>query len=335
MKSCMEITQWGNPGLLWLLLVIVPMAVIYVYRQRKGGATITISTTRPLEKAPKGIRYRFRHLPFVLRCAAVALLIVALARPQNSATGSSTTTEGIDIVIAIDVSSSMLAKDFEPNRIVAAKDVAGRFIADRRNDRIGLVAFAGESFTLSPLTTDKATLQNQLSRADIDLIEDGTAIGNGLATAVNRLKESDAPSKVVILLTDGVNNTGQIAPMTAAEIAEAYGVRVYTIGVGTNGMAPSPTYDMWGRLHYAPMQVEIDEQILTDIAALTGGEYFRATDKDALIEIYDRINSMETSRIETSEYTVNTELFGKFVLWGFILLILEFLIKALWLRRIP
>lgn len=331
----MEITQWANPKLLWLLLVLVPMAALYVYRTMKGGAAITISTTRPLEKAPKGLRYWLRHVPFVLRCGGVALLIIALARPQNSETGSSTVTEGIDIVLSLDISSSMLARDFEPNRIVAAKDVAGKFIADRRNDRIGIVVFAGEALTLSPLTTDKATLQNQLSRADINLVEDGTAIGNGLATAVNRLKESDAKSKVIILLTDGVNNAGQVAPMTAAEIAEAYGIRVYTIGVGTQGTAPYPTMDMWGRTHYVSVPVEIDEQILTDIASLTGGEYFRATDKDALTAVYQKINALETSRIDTSEYTLNTELCGRYIMWGLILLVLEFLLKALWLRRIP
>lgn len=331
----MEITQWANPGLLWLLLVLVPIASLYVYRILRGGAAITVSTTRPLEKAPKGLRYWLRHVPFLLRCGSVALLIIAIARPQNSETGSSTTTEGIDIVLSLDISSSMLARDFEPNRIVAARDVAGKFIADRRNDRIGLVAFAGEALTLSPVTTDKATLQNQLARADVHLVEDGTAIGNGLATAVNRLKDSEAKSKVIILLTDGVNNAGQVAPMTAAEIAEAYGIRVYTIGVGTQGMAPHPAQDIWGRIHYVQMPVEIDEQMLTDIAALTGGEYFRATDKDALSAVYEKINALETSRIDTSEYTVNTELCGRFILWGLILLVLEFLLKALWLRRIP
>lgn len=331
----MEITQWANPRLLWLLLVLVPLAALYVYRTWKGGAAITISTVRPLENAPKGLRYWLRHLPFALMCAGIALLIVALARPQNSETGSNSTTEGIDIVLALDISSSMLARDFEPNRIVAARDVAGKFIADRRNDRIGIVVFAGESLTLSPLTTDKATLQNQLARADVNLVEDGTAIGNGLATAVNRLKESDVKSKVIILLTDGVNNAGQVAPMTAAEIAEAYGIRVYTIGVGTRGTAPYPATDMWGRIRYVQVPVEIDEQILTDIAALTGGEYFRATDKDALSAVYDKINELETTRIETNEYTLNTELCGRFIIWGLALLVLAFLSESLGLRRIP
>ena len=331
----MEITQWANPELLWLLLVLVPMAGLYVYRTIKGGASIIISTTKPLEKTPKGFRYWFRHFPFILRCAGTALLIIAIARPQNSHTGTSTTTEGIDIVLALDISSSMLARDFEPNRIVAARDVAAKFIADRTSDRMGLVVFAGEALTLVPLTTDKTTLLNQLQRADVNLVEDGTAIGNGLATAVNRLKDSSAPSKVIILLTDGVNNAGQVAPMTAADIADAFGIKVYTIGVGTTGTAPYPAQDIWGRIQYVPTKVEIDEQILTDIAALTGGQYFRATDKEALEEIYDRINSMETSRIETNEYTVNTELCGLFILWGLIALVAEFLLKAFVLRRIP
>ena len=238
-------------------------------------------------------------------------------------------------MFALDVSSSNLARDFTPNRIQAAKDVAARFIADRPNDRIGLVVFAGESFTQSPLTTDKATLQTLLGQIQTGMIEDGTAIGNGLATAVNRLKESTAKSRVIILLTDGVNNSGQIAPVTAAEIAQSYGIRVYTIGVGTMGTAPSPAYDMFGRLVYIPQKVEIDEQVLTDIAASTGGEYFRATDNQTLAEVYSRINDLETTKIETSEFTRNTELCGMFMLVALALPVGEFLLRALWLRRIP
>lgn len=274
----MKITQFANPELLWLLVLLLPMAALYVWRVRRGGSALRISSVVPLEGVSRGVRYWARHLPFVLRCTAVALLVVALARPQNSEKGSSTTTEGIDIVLAMDVSTSMLARDFEPDRITAAKDVAAKFVADRPNDRIGIVAFAGESFTQSPLTTDRSTLQTLLGQISTGMIEDGTAIGNGLATAVNRLRESDAKSKVVILLTDGVNNAGQVSPATAADIAASYGIRVYTIGVGTRGTAPYPVQDMWGMVRYVPMPVEIDEEILTDIASRTGGEYFRATD---------------------------------------------------------
>ena len=331
----MKITQFANPELLWLLVIIIPMVVLYIWRLRKGSAALTVSTTAALEKSPKTVRYYLRHLPVLLRGAAVALLIIALARPQNTTQGSSMRTEGIDIVLAIDISTSMLARDFEPDRITAAKDVAAKFIADRTNDRIGLVIFAGESFTQSPLTTDKSSLQTLLGQVRTGIIEDGTAIGNGLATAVNRLKESSAKSRIIILLTDGVNNQGQIAPLTAADIADSYGIKVYTVGVGTHGTAPYPYQDMWGNVRYAPMQVEIDEQILTDIADRTGGQYFRATDKQTLSEIYGRINDMETSFIETSEYTQKTELCGMFMLWGLLLLIAEFVVKYVWLRRLP
>lgn len=331
----MKITQFANPGLLWLLVLLVPMIAIYIYRLRRGGAAITISTIKPLETAPKGVKYWFRHVPFILRCVAVSLLIIAVARPQNSEKGSNTTTEGVDIILAMDVSKSMLAQDLKPDRIQASKDVASRFIADRHNDRIGLVVFAGESFTQSPLTTDKAALQTLLGQVNVGMIEDGTAIGNGIATAVNRLRESTAKSKVVILLTDGVNNTGQIAPLTAADIAQAYGIKIYTVGVGTRGTAPYPVQDMWGRVRYAQMEVDIDEEVLIEIAHRTGGKYFRATDNKSLQEIYNHINELERSEIETNEYVRHTELCGRYIIWAFILLIIEFLLRALWLRRIP
>lgn len=331
----MKITQFADPQFLWLLALLLPMAALYIWRERKGSAAIRISSVAPLANVPGGIRRWARHVPFALRAIAMGLLIVALARPQSSETGSSTTTDGIDIVLSMDVSTSMLARDFDPDRITAAKEVAAKFIADRRNDRIGIVAFAGESFTQSPLTTDKGTLQTLLGQIQTGIIEDGTAIGNGLATAVNRLRESDAQSKVVILLTDGVNNAGQVSPATAADIAAEFGIRVYTIGVGSRGTAPYPVQDVWGSVRYVPMQVEIDEEILTDIAARTGGEYFRATDSGTLAEIYGRINEMEKSRVETNEYTTYTELAGWFMLFGLLLLTAEFLLRFLWLRRLP
>lgn len=230
--------QFASPYFLWLLAVIPLMVVYYVWRTRQGGASIQVSTIDGVAEAPRTVRYYLRHLPFALRCAAVALLIVALARPQSVDEGSTSNTEGIDIVLAIDISTSMLAQDLQPDRIQAAKQVAGNFITDRPGDRIGLVAFAGEAFTQSPLTTDQGTLQTLLGRLRSGVVEDGTAIGNGLATAINRLRESNAKSKVIILLTDGENNRGEIAPLTAAEIARDQGIRVYTIGVGTRGTAP-------------------------------------------------------------------------------------------------
>lgn len=325
----------ANPEILWLLLVVVPMVVHYVWLQRVGGASVKMSSTRALATAPRTLRYRCRHLPFVLRCVAVGLMVVALARPQTSENLSKTTVEGIDIVLALDVSGTMLAADFEPDRLTAAKDVAAKFIADRPNDRIGLVVFAGESYTQSPLTTDKAALQTLLAQVKFGVVEDGTAIGMGLATAVNRLRESDAKSKVVILLTDGVNNAGQVAPMTAAEIAAEYGIKVYTIGVGKRGYAPYPYYDAWGNVRYQQQKVEIDEQTLTDIAAKTGGEYFRATDKRALADIYERINNLEKTRIETDNYTRQNEHFAVWLLWALVVLVLEELVRRLWINKQP
>lgn len=327
--------QFAYPYLLWLLVLLVPMVGYYIWRTMRGGATIQISSLDALKQAPRTIRYYLRHLPFVLRATAFALLVVALARPQDVERLAHTDTEGIDIMLSIDVSGSMLARDFKPDRITAAKEVAGAFIADRYGDRIGLVAFAGEAFTQSPLTTDQGTLQTLLSRIRSGLIEDGTAIGNGLATAINRLRESDAKSKVIILLTDGVNNRGSITPMTAAEIAKAQGMRVYTIGVGTEGMAPYPALDMFGQMTFVQQKVEIDEKTLTTIAEMTGGRYFRATDKEKLKAIYDEINRMERSKVEVSEHVTYHELFVKWVLWALGVLFAEFLLSTLLLKRIP
>ena len=331
----MDIVRFVNPHLLWLLWVLVPWVAYYIYRCRQGGATLRISTVDGVKKLPHSLKYYLRHLPFVLRCLAMAALIVALARPQSSQSHSNSTTEGIDIVLSLDISGSMLARDFQPDRITAAKEVAARFINDRPNDRIGLVVFAGESFTQSPLTTDKASLLTLLAGVKSGIIEDGTAIGNGLATALNRLRESQAKSKVVILLTDGVNNSGQIAPLTAAEIAQSLGIRVYTIGVGSVGTAPYPMLDMWGNISFQPMKVEIDEEVLRQIADKTGGRYFRATDKATLEAIYDEINELETTKVEVENFTHYDERFAPFALLALGLLLVEFLLKTLYLRRIP
>ena len=327
--------KFANPYLLWLLALVVPMVAYYIYRTLQGGAAIRISSVAGARNAPRTVRYWLRHAPFVLRVAAVVLMIVALARPQDVEEQSRTNAEVIDIMLAIDISSSMLARDFQPDRLTAAKEVAAEFIADRYGDRIGLALFAGESFTQSPLTTDKGTLQTLLMRLRSGIIEDGTAIGNGLATAINRLRESDAKSKVIILLTDGVNNRGEIAPLMAAEIAADMGIKVYTIGVGTRGKAPYPAVDMFGNMSFQMMDVEIDEQTLEQIAQTTSGRYFRATDRQSLKEIYDEINAMEKSKVEVTDLTIYHEQFLPLLLLAIGLLVAEFLIEKIVLKRIP
>ena len=328
--------HFASPHYLWLLTLLAPMIAYYVWRTMQGGAAIQISTVEGVARAPKSVRYYLRHLPFALRAAAFGLLVVALARPQQIEQNVRTSSEGIDIMLAIDVSGSMLARDFEPDRITAAKEVAGSFISDRYGDRIGLVAFAAEAFTQSPLTTDQSTLQTLLAQIRSGLIDDsGTAIGNGLATAINRLRESDAKSKVVILLTDGVNNRGEITPITAAEIAKAQNIRVYTIGVGTEGMAPYPAVDMFGNITFVKQKVEIDEKTLTAMAEMTGGRYFRATDNAKLKAIYDEINQLEKSKVEVTEHLSYHEQFLAWVLAALGLLLAEFLLANLVLKRIP
>lgn len=327
--------KFANPYLLWLLALVVPMIAFYIFRALKGGAAIRISSVEGVRKAPRTWRYWFRHTPFVLRCAAFVVLVVALARPQDIEEQSRTNAEGIDIMLSIDISGSMLARDFKPDRITAAKEVAGEFIADRYGDRIGLAVFAGESFTQSPLTTDKSTLQTMLARIRSGVVEDGTAIGNGLATAINRLRESDAKSKVVILLTDGVNNRGEIAPLMAADIAADMGIKVYTIGVGTRGKAPYPAIDMFGNMTFQMADVEIDEKTLEEIASRTGGKYFRATDKAKLKAIYDEINQLEKSKVEVTDLTIYHEQYLPLVLLAIALLLGEFLFGQILLKRIP
>lgn len=322
--------------MLWLLGMIPFLVAYHVWRTMQGGTSIRMSTVDSLRHAPRTLKYYLRHVPFALRCMAIAFIIVAMARPQDAEHETKTNSEGIDIVLAIDVSGSMLARDFKPDRITAAKEVASQFITDRYGDRLGLVVFAGEAFTQSPLTTDQGSLQTLLGRIRSGIIEDGTAIGNGLATAINRLRESDSKSKVIILLTDGVNNRGQIAPLTAAKIAKDMHIRVYTIGVGRNGEAPYPMADPDGNIvQYVNMKVEIDEDILRKIASETTGRYFRATDTESLRAIYEEINKMEKSKVEVTEHTVFYERFLAWAIAAFILLILEFLLEKAVLRRIP
>ena len=322
------------PALLWLLVIPAFMLVHYVY--------IEVSGRRPHLRVPdikfwkaggRSVLGVIRHLPFLLRTIALVMIIIAIARPRSSTKMDKIDTEGIDIVLAMDVSTSMLARDFTPDRISAAKDIAIEFISQRPSDRMGIVVFAGESYTQCPLTTDRATLINLMKEIETGLIEDGTAIGNGLATAVARMQNSDAKSRVVILLTDGVNNSGEITPQTAADIAKTYGIRVYTIGVGANGTAPYPVMTPWG-VQMQNVEVEIDENLLKNIAETTGGRYFRATDNTKLSEIYSEINKMEKARTTIDSFPIYKELFTGFALIALACLLLEVLIRFI-LRRLP
>ena len=303
------------PKLLWLLVIPVLLLGWYLWQELSGRRPhLRVPTATPWTLTGTSPLAVLRHLPFVLRLAALSLIIVCIARPRSSSQLEKVDTEGIDIVLAMDVSTSMLARDFSP-------------------DRIGIVVFAGESYTQCPLTTDRATLINLMKDVQTDLIEDGTAIGNGLATAIARMKDSDAKSRVVILLTDGVNNRGEIAPATAAEIAKTFGVRVYTIGIGTRGEAPYPVMTQWG-VELRKLPVEIDEDLLKSIAEATGGRYFRATDNTKLAEIYSEINQMEKVRTTVDSFPIYKELFGKYALWALICLLLEFALRLL-IRRLP
>jgi Ca-activated chloride channel family protein len=321
-----------NGWFLWFLLVIPLLTVYYIYRQAKSTAPVTLSTAGFLTGGKKTFRHYLRHLLFVIRLAVIAAVTVVIARPQNVDKWQSSTTEGIDIIMALDVSGSMLARDFNPDRLEASKNVATEFISGRPYDRIGLTVFSGESFTQCPLTTDHAVLVNLLREVKSGIIEDGTAIGVGLATAINRIKDSDAISKVVILLTDGVNNTGSIDPVTAAEIAKTFGIRVYTVGVGSMGFADYPVQTPFG-MRYQKMQVEIDEALLQQIAGMTGGQYFRAVDNTSLQKVYEEIDKLEKSKIETREHSKREEIFMPWALAAVILLGLEMLLRYLFMKN--
>ena len=322
------------PKLLWLLVIPGLMVLHYIYLElSERHPHLRVSTSMPWMKGGRSVMSVVRHIPFLLRTAALALIVIAIARPRSSEQIEKVDTEGIDIILAMDVSTSMLARDLTPDRINASKDIAIEFIAQRPSDRMGIVVFAGESFTQCPLTTDRPTLTNLTKEVQTDLIEDGTAIGNGLATAVARMKDSDAKSRVVILLTDGVNNRGEISPQTAAEIAKTYGVRVYTIGVGTNDdTAPYPVMTPWG-VEIQDVKVEIDEALLSQVAESTGGKYFRATDNTKLAEIYSEINKMEKVRTSVDSFPVYKELFGKFALLALLAIMLELVLNWFVIRR--
>ena len=323
------------PHLLWLLVIPALLIVHYIYLELCGRRPhLRVSDIRYWKAGGKSVLSYLRHAPLLLRTVALSMIIIAIARPRSSSKMDKIDTEGIDIVLAMDVSTSMLARDFTPDRISAAKDIAIEFISQRPSDRIGIVVFAGESYTQCPLTTDRATLINLMKEIQTGLIEDGTAIGNGLATAVARMQGSDAKSRVVILLTDGVNNRGEITPQTAADIAKTYGIRVYIIGVGANGTAPYPVITPWG-VQMQDVEVEIDEDLLKGIAETTGGRYFRATDNTKLSEIYSEINKMEKARTTIDSFPVYKELFMDFALVALICLLLEVVFNAFILKRLP
>lgn len=323
-----------NPELFYLLLAILPLVAWYIFRQKRNTASIQVSSTASVFKAPKTLRHVLRHSIFVSQMIALAFFIVVLARPQSSSNWENVTTEGIDIIIALDISSSMLARDFSPDRLEAAKNVAMEFISGRQYDRMGLVVFAGEAFTQCPLTTDRAVLLNLFKDIKSGLVEDGTAIGNGLATAVSRLKDSEAVSRVVILLTDGENNRGEVAPMTAAEIAKTFGIRVYTVGVGSIGTAPYPVQTPFG-IELRDMEVKIDEGLLTDMGNVTGGKYFRATSNKKLEEIYKEIDALEKSKIDVKQYSRKSEEFLPFAILGALFLIAGIVLRTTIFRNIP
>ncbi len=319
--------EFAEPGFFWLLLIVPLMIAYYYWRNQQLQGLLGMSSTKGFALAKKNPVRMWRHYAIVLRCLALIALITALARPQSALSWQNETTEGIDIMIATDISGSMLSEDFKPNRLEAGKNIAIDFIKNRPGDLIGLVVFSGESFTQCPLTIDHDVLINLFHDIKNGMIDDGTAIGMGLATAVNRLKDSEAKSKVIILLTDGVNNMGSIPPITAAEIAKQFGVRVYTVGLGTNGSAPYPFKDQFGIVHYQQIPVEIDEATLGKIASITGGKYFRARNNTDLSEIYQQIDKMEKVKIAVTRYHKKTEHYLPFAIIALVLLSLEVLLS--------
>ena len=330
--------EFANKEYLFLLLLMIPYLIWYLMYRKKSEPTMRMSDTRAYRYAPRSWRVTLMPLQLLLRLAVFVLLVLVLARPQTQNSWKNETMEGIDIMLAMDVSTSMLAEDLKPNRIEAAKQVAADFIIGRPNDNIGLTIFAGEAFTQCPMTTDHASLLNLLHNVRTDiaqrLIEDGTAIGMGLANAVSRLKESKAKSKVVILLTDGSNNRGDLSPMTAAEIAKSFGIRVYTIGVGTNKVAPYPM-SVAGGIQYINIPVEIDTKMLSDIAAATDGDFYRATNNKELQQIYKEIDKLEKSKLNVKKYSKRYEAYQPYTIAAAILLLLEILLRITVFRRLP
>ena len=328
--------EFARPHLLWLFLIYIPLIIWYILKQAHAEPSVQISSLNAFSKLHTSYKVYLKHVMFALRLAAIGCLIIILCRPQTHDSWESSKTEGTDIVIALDVSTSMLAQDFKPDRFEAAKDVASQFISGRESDNIGIVIFAGESFSLVPMTTDKAVLVNYIKEIKMGMLEDGTAIGDGLATAINRIKDGKAKSKSIILLTDGSNNTGIVAPLTAADIAKQYGIKVYTIGVGTMGSALFPVgINYYGKIEYQQLPVVIDETTLRSIANKTGGKYFRATSKNVLKDIFSEIDKLEKTELDIRKYNQTQD---DYMLWAWLLLIFvgaDILIRHTLLRSIP
>ncbi len=327
--------EFAHPQLLWLFVIFVPLIVWYIIKNRNAHAAMEVSTTLPYAKMSRSFKEYLLHSLFVLRLATIGCIIIILARPQTHDSWLTSSTEGTDIIIALDISTSMLARDFNPDRFEAAKEVAIKFVSGRESDNIGIVIFAGESFTAVPMTTDRALLANYINSIKMGMLEDGTAIGDGLATAINRIKDGKAKSKSIILLTDGSNNTGIVAPTTAAEIAKKYDIKVYTIGVGRNGMAPMPQQNYFGGIDYVNMPVVIDEATLKNIASMTGGKYFRATSNNVLNEIFAEIDQLEKTQMDVKHFS-HTE--DDYMMWAWLaigLFVLEIVLRHTILRTIP
>ena len=325
---------FANVEYLFLLLLLIPYIIWYILKYQRSEAALQISDARVYAHTPKSYKNYIIHLPFILRILALICIIIVLARPQRTDSWKNSEIEGIDILMTVDVSTSMLAEDLKPNRLEAAKDVAAEFINSRPNDNIGLVIFAGEAFVQCPLTSDHKMVLNLFETIKAGLVEDGTAIGMGIANAVTRLKDSQAKSKVIILLTDGSNNRGDISPLTAAEIAKTFGIRIYTVGVGTNGMAPYP-YPIGNTIKYVNVPVEIDEDVLKQIAGTTDGKYFRATSTDKLKEVYQEIDQLEKTKLNVKEFSSKSEEYKIFALIAFLLILAEVVLRNTILKRIP
>ncbi len=330
----MKAVVFANPQLLYLLAIVPVVIIFHIWKSRKGIAAVRISSLDAFSSRSKPFRWYLREGLFALRLLALSLLIVVLARPQSANEWEQVNSEGIDIIMCMDASGSMQAMDFKPNRLEASKELASQFISGRQGDRFGIVIFSGESFTQCPLTNDKATVLNLMNELKFGMIEDGTAIGMGLATAVNRLKDSDAKSKVIILLTDGVNNRGMVSPVTAADIAKNYSIRVYTIGVGTMGMAPMPVSTMFG-MRTQDVQVEIDEEVLGKIAETTGGQYFRATDNAKLAAIYQEIDKLEKTILDVQKFSKRKDEYFPWLLAAAIIFLLEIFLRTVFLKNMP
>ncbi len=327
--------QLAHPEYLWLFTIYVPLIAWYIWKHRNAFPALEISSSMPFASLRRSFKEYLLHGLFLLRLAAIGCVIIVLARPQTRDSWRTSSTEGTDIILALDISSSMLARDFKPDRFEAAKDVAAKFVNGRESDNIGVVIFAGESFTAVPMTTDRSMLTNYISDIKMGMLEDGTAIGDGLATSINRIKDGKAKSKSIILITDGTNNTGNVAPLTAAEIAKKYGIKVYTIGVGRNGTAPMPQQNYYGGIDYVNMPVVIDEATLQQIANATGGRYFRATGNTVLKDIFAEIDQLEKTQMDVKHFS-HTE--DNYMLWAWLalgLFLLEILLRHTVLRTIP